>query len=119
MKRARLVVALGTALAMGTGLMVAAQAMPISQLQDSNAGLLQKTQFIFGNRHYCFYLNGWHGPGWYWCGYASRRGLGWGGPRGWHGWHHGGPGPRGPMHRGPMRHGPMGHHGGGHHHDHH
>lgn len=25
-------------------------------------------------------------PAWYWCGYARRRGLGWGGSYGWHGW---------------------------------
>jgi hypothetical protein len=38
-----------------------------------------------GNR-YCFYFNGWHGPGWYRCGFAFRRGLGWGGVYGWNSW---------------------------------
>ena len=41
---------------------------------------IKQAQFIFGGRNYCFYLDGWHGPGFYWCGYAYRRGLGWGGP---------------------------------------
>lgn len=48
-------------------------------------GLIQ-AQFLFGGRNYCWYPGGWHGPGYYWCGYANRRGLGWGGPEGWHGW---------------------------------
>jgi hypothetical protein len=60
---------------------------------------LQQAQFIYGGRNYCWYDDGWHGPGFYWCGYAFRRGLGWGGGAGWHGWGHGGR--------------PGGHHGGG------
>jgi len=47
---------------------------------------LQKAQWLWGGRNYCWYPGGWHGPGYYWCGYASRRGIGWGGPAGWHGW---------------------------------
>jgi len=49
-------------------------------------GILDETQFIYEGRRHCWYLDGWHGPGWYWCGYNWRRGLGWGGPEGWHGW---------------------------------
>ncbi len=58
---------------------------------------VQNVQFLFGGRNYCWYPAGWHGAGYYWCGYAHRRGLGWGGPVGWHGWSgsrpsgHGGP----------------------------
>jgi hypothetical protein len=52
---------------------------------------VEQTQFIFGGRNYCWYDDGWRGPGFYWCGYAFRRGLGWGGGAGWRGWH-GGPG---------------------------
>ena len=40
---------------------------------------------------YCFYHDGWHGPGWYRCGYRWRQGLGWGGGYDWgvgFGWHH-------------------------------
>ena len=51
---------------------------------------LEKVQYFYGGRQYCWYPGGWHGPGWYWCGYASRRGLGWGGIEGWRGWRHGG-----------------------------
>ena len=47
---------------------------------------LVKTQWFFGGRGYCWYLDGWHGPGYYWCGYAFRRGYGWGGGYGWNGW---------------------------------
>src|ERR1700754_810902 len=74
---------------------------------------LEQTQFIFGGRNYCWYDNGWRGPGYYWCGYAFRRGLGWGGGAGWHGWHGG----RGRVVVGRPGHGggrPGGGHGGGH-----
>src|ERR1700722_4599539 len=49
-----------------------------------------KAQFFFGGRNYCWYDNGWQGPGFYWCGYAFRTGLGWGGGAGWHGGRGGG-----------------------------
>ena len=26
--------------------------------------------YYFGGRQYCWYDDGWQGPGWYWCGYA-------------------------------------------------
>ena len=42
--------------------------------------------YFYDGRRYCWYDGGWHGPGWYWCGYAWRRGFGWGGPHGWRGW---------------------------------
>jgi hypothetical protein len=61
-------------------------AVPASNI--TNVQLL----FLFGGHRYCWYWDGWNGPGWYWCGYASRRGLGYGGREGWHG--HGAP-PRG------------------------
>ena len=35
--------------------------------------------FVYRGRAYCFYLDGWNGPGWYRCGFAWRRGIGWGG----------------------------------------
>lgn len=54
---------------------------------------LETVQYFWGGRRYCWYPGGWHGPGWYWCGYAWRRGWGWGGGPGWHGWaYRGGPG---------------------------
>jgi len=46
----------------------------------------ESAQFVWNGRRYCWYDGGWHGPGWYWCGNAWRRGIGWGGPVGWRGW---------------------------------
>jgi len=57
-----------------------------------DAPTLQPAQFFFGGQNYCWYSGGWQGPGYYWCGYAWRRGLGWGGGSGWNGWHGGGGG---------------------------
>ena len=93
----------------------------------SAAAQVERVQFLFGGRNYCWYDDGWRGPGWYWCGYAFRRGFGWGGGVGWNGWHrrgghmHGGgmhrPGgmrPGGGMHRpGGGMHRPGGHRPGG------
>ncbi len=74
-------------------------------------GLLQDAQFLFGGRNYCWYDGGWRGPGYYWCGYAWRRGYGWGGPVGWHGWGRGGAGYHGGY--GGGYHGGGNFHGGG------
>jgi hypothetical protein len=65
-----------------------AQAVPMfNGLQDAApASNIENVQFFFGGRRYCWYPAGWQGPGWYWCGYARRRGFGWGGGHGWHGW---------------------------------
>jgi hypothetical protein len=60
---------------------IATQLMPV-----------EKAQFFFGGRNFCFYPDGWHGPGFYWCGYAYRNGFGWGGGEGWNGWRGGGGG---------------------------
>jgi hypothetical protein len=30
----------------------------------------------WNGRRYCWYDSAWSGPGWYWCGYAWRRGFG-------------------------------------------
>jgi hypothetical protein len=82
---------------------------------------IEQAQFFYGGRNYCWYDDAWRGPGFYWCGYAWRRGFGWGGGAGWRGWH-GGPGHvvvrpgfrPGPGRPGPGR--PGGGHGGDHHH---
>jgi hypothetical protein len=83
----------------------------------SAAAQIERVQFLFGGRNYCFYDDGWRGPGWYWCGYAFRRGFGWGGGSGWNGWHRHGGGHMhgGGMHRpvGGMRPGGGGHRPGG------
>jgi hypothetical protein len=47
---------------------------------------LEQAQWAWQGRQYCWYPDGWRGPGYYWCGYAYRRGFGWGGPSGWNGW---------------------------------
>ena len=107
--------AAATTLSLATfGALAPAQALPV-QPGIAVPTDVQQSQFIFGGRNYCFYPNGWNGPGFYWCGYAWRRGFGWGGGRGWHGWDHrrphmhGGPGPRPHMGGGP---GPRPHMGG-------
>src|SRR5262245_19687599 len=49
-------------------------------------GASQAQPFVFEGHSYCWYDDGWRGPGWIRCGFQLRRGLGWGGPTGWHGW---------------------------------
>lgn len=56
------------------------------QLASMQNAQFERVQFVFGGRDFCWYLSGWHGPGWYWCGYAWRNGFGWGGGEGWNGW---------------------------------
>jgi hypothetical protein len=71
-----------------------AYAMPVgsSAIKPASEAVnpIEKTAvyIVEGNR-YCFYFEGWHGPGWYRCGFAFRRGLGWGGVYGWHSWRYG------------------------------
>jgi hypothetical protein len=72
----------------------AAKADPSPQLifgvdRAGDAASLVPVQFIFGGHNFCWYDSGWQGPGFYWCGYATRRGLGWGGGDGFNGWHGG------------------------------
>lgn len=77
-----------------------ASAAPSAQLydgvyRDNDQPVLEDVQFYaFGGRNFCWYDAGWEGPGYYWCGYAWRRGFGWGGGFGWNGWRggHGGGG---------------------------
>jgi len=67
--------------------------------------------YLFGNQRYCWYDSAWNGPGWYYCGYAFRRGYGWGGGYGWNNWRWNGRGGGG---RGGWGHGGGGYGGGGH-----
>ena len=72
----------------------------------------------FEGESYGWYDDGWDGPGWYIVGYEFRRGFGFGGREGWHGWHHHGSHSHGGHHGGEHHDG--GHHDGGHdggHHD--
>jgi hypothetical protein len=50
--------------------------------------LVDKVQYVYAGHRHCWYADGWHGPGWYWCGYRLRRGFGWGGEEGYRGWRH-------------------------------
>jgi hypothetical protein len=79
MKKATPIIGISAALALSTFSITTARAMPIAplHLDGGDSALLQETQFIFRGRRYCWYWDGWRGPGWYWCGYAFRRGLGW------------------------------------------
>jgi len=89
---------------------VSAAPVPAAGLKQAmeTSSLIEKTQYFWGGRNYCWYPNGWRGPGWYWCGYAFRPGWGWGGGYGWRGW--GG----GQRWHGGYRGGWHGGHGGGH-----
>ena len=94
----------------GTFGMMTAQAAPFAVAGKLGAAanrlsLIEKTQFIFEEKEYCWYDHGWNGPGWYWCGYATREGFGWGGRLGWHHWdrHH----PPHPVHGPGSSHNPI------------
>lgn len=90
-------VAAATSLLAASIAVSAAKAEPSPHLifgvdRASEAPFLTPVQFIFGGRTFCWYDSGWSGPGFYWCGYAMRSGMGWGGGAGWHGWQRGGGG---------------------------
>src|SRR6266480_5961984 len=82
-----------TALVAGGTLMNGrAEAVPLGapdamRAASGQVDAIQNVQvFYWHGRRYCWYDDGWHGPGYYWCGYAWRSGYGWGGGYGWHGW---------------------------------
>ena len=80
------------AMATGANRLSAAPIAPPDGLQTalSNLDVIEKAQvFLWQGHRYCWYDDGWQGPGFYWCGYARRHGLGWGGGAGWHGWQQG------------------------------
>jgi hypothetical protein len=73
---------------LATGQIEAAPLSAPNAMQAALADLvvIQPVQFIHHGKPYCWYRYGWAGPGWYWCGYGTRAGLGWGGAYGWNGW---------------------------------
>ena len=83
----------------GAAAVSSASAAPLLPSRDAVGGAtsaVESVRYYYDGRDYCWYYDGWHGPGWYWCGYAWRRGLGWGSPVwGWNGWAWGGPRYRG------------------------
>lgn len=82
--------ALATTGGASAGVMPANDSGPSGQLvtaiyNPATPVTLERTQWVAAG-NYCWYPGGWHGPGYYWCGYAWRTGFGWGGPWGWRGW---------------------------------
>ena len=83
------VCALAGAIGLGIFGSASAQAAPASGALADAAGafsIVDQAQYVYGGRRHCWYPNGWRGGGWYRCGYAKRRGYGWGGAAGWNGW---------------------------------
>jgi hypothetical protein len=70
---------LGASLSFGAPAIAQPTLLTSGVYQASDAPTLQPAQFFFGGQNYCWYSGGWQGPGYYYCGYAWRRGLGWGG----------------------------------------
>jgi hypothetical protein len=65
---------------------------PVNTLNGLETGLVDTVAvrvYMHEGRRYCFYFDGWHGPGWYRCGFAWRSGFGWGGIYGWNSWTYG------------------------------
>ena len=60
-----------------------------SDRDDARLYAAQRREHIVDGRPYCFYFDGWHGAGWYRCGFAQRSGVGWGGVYGWRSWVYG------------------------------
>src|SRR5271166_4999869 len=84
-----LVVALAAAAAVMLGGHAEAASMSMPTAMRTAVDRLQMTenvQFVWGDHSYCWYDDGWNGPGWYWCGSYLARGTGWGGGYGWHHW---------------------------------
>lgn len=85
------------ALAVAAGALLAATqanagSFPVNTMPGVGSDLIDQVAtrvYIHGGHRYCFYFSGWHGPGWYRCGYAFRRGIGWGGVYGWNDWNYG------------------------------
>lgn len=72
MRPIQLALAAATAVVLAAG---SAQASPLNALRGSQLAVdgIELTQ----NVQFCFYVDGWNGPGFYRCGFHRRRGLGW------------------------------------------
>ena len=69
-----------------------AGSFPVNTMTGIETGLVDTVAvrvYVHEGRRYCFYFDGWHGPGWYRCGFAWRQGIGWGGVYGWNSWSYG------------------------------
>jgi hypothetical protein len=78
--------ALGGVLAIGTAQAGVPGGADAIRAAADHGAVVESVQFRWGGYNYCWYDEGWRGPGWYWCGYAFRTGFGWGGPVGWNNW---------------------------------
>ncbi len=80
----------GLALAIATGFALrlagSAEAAMGGALPSTQVLPVEQAQFFFLGHNFCWYDDGWQGPGWYWCDYAWNTGYGWGGGNGWQGW---------------------------------
>lgn len=89
MKTFTLSLAVAGALVLGAGTsgVAAAPIAPDTIRSAANdVSAVDTVQYVWRGRRYCWYDGGWQGSGWYRCGYAWRRGFGWGGVSGWNGW---------------------------------
>jgi hypothetical protein len=89
-----LVVALAATAAVAVGGNAGAASMSAPAAMRTAADNLKMTenvQFFWGDHNYCWYDDGWNGPGWYWCDMYLQSGIGWGGGYGWHSWRGGHP----------------------------
>ena len=84
-------VAVSAAFAVASFMSGQAGAMPVGASGKealAQIGVVDQAQYSYGGKDYCWYDDGWNGPGWYVCGQYTVRGVGWGGAAGWHGWTH-------------------------------
>ena len=73
MRPIQLALAAATAVVLAAG---SAQASPLNALRGSQLAV-DDIETVQNVQQYCFYLDGWRGPGFYRCGFRNRRGLGW------------------------------------------
>ena len=81
-----LAIGLGLALSAPAQAAMPAQTSPVSPLAQPAQFIFDPLNLVFGGHEWCWYDDGWRGPGWYWCGYGARYGYGWGGGEGFNGW---------------------------------
>ncbi len=89
-----LVVALAATAAMVVGGNAGAASMSAPAAMRTAADslkMIENVQFFWSGHNYCWYDDGWNGPGWYWCNMYLQSGIGWGGGYGWHHWRGGHP----------------------------
>jgi len=86
----KFVLRLVTVVAMGAGATLAGGRVHTAPIAPgaiaADVALAEPAQFIHRGKLYCWYPYGWAGAGWYWCGYGTYAGVGWGGSYGWNGW---------------------------------